>query len=136
MFTALAIAQRWLGHPLSAHALSNRGFASLSAFLWFVYIWLSRVQLVTDVDEAGISIRLRGLPRHDRIALTAIGKHSFVAVDPERDFGGIGFRSVPGGRAYVVRAGRGVRLELNGGGFAVIGSARPEELAATITSKP
>jgi hypothetical protein len=135
MITALAIAQRRLGHPIGPHALSNREFVSLAVFLWFVYMWLSYVQLVTDVDATAISIRLRGLLRHHRISLSKIRSASVVAFNPERDFGGYGIRAVPGGRAYVAQAIRGARLELEGGGFVVIGSTRPEELLAAVKSK-
>jgi hypothetical protein len=135
LMTALAAAQLWLGHPIGTHALSNRGFVSVSAFLWFVYVWLSRVQLVTDVDEAAVSIRLRGLSRHHRIPLGRINSASVVAFNPERDFGGYGIRAVPGGRAYIARATGGARFELDGGGFVVVGSACPRELVAAVTPK-
>jgi hypothetical protein len=132
LVTALAIAQRWRGQPLGAHTLSNAEFASLGLFLWLVYVWLSRVQLATDVDDTAISIRLRGLPRHHRIPLNAVRAASVVTFDADRDFGGIGFRAVQGGRAYVTQGTGGVRLELDRGGFAVIGSARPAELLAAV----
>jgi hypothetical protein len=135
MFTALAVAQRVLGHPIGTHALSDRGFASVSVFLWLVYVWLSRVQMVTDVDTTAVSIRLRGLSRHHRIPRVAITRASEVAFDAERDFGGYGIRSIPGGRAYVAQASRGARLELEGGGFVVIGSTHPEALIAAIALK-
>jgi hypothetical protein len=135
MLTALAIAQLRLGHPIGPHAPSNAGFIILSAFLWLVYVWLSRVQLVTDVDANAVSIRLRGLSRHHRIPLTSIKSASTVTFDPMRDFGGVGVRSVPGGRAYVAQTTRGARLELVGSRFVVIGSARPEELIAAVTLK-
>src|SRR5579862_5612929 len=94
LMTAFAAEQLWLGHPISTHALSNRGFVSVSVFLWFVFVWLCRVKLVTDVDETSVSIRLRGLLRHHRIPLGRINAASVVAFNPERDFGGYGIRAV------------------------------------------
>jgi hypothetical protein len=136
MFTALAVAQRWLGHPIGPHALSDRGFASVSIALWLVYVWLSRVQLVTDVDATSVSVRMRGLSRHHRISLSTIRSASVVTFDSDRDFGGQGFRTIKGGRAYVATSTRGVNIKLDGGGFVVIGSARPEELAAAVAPTP
>jgi hypothetical protein len=134
LLTALAIAQRWAGHPLGPHPLSDRRLAATSIFLWLVYIWLSRVQLVTDIDDEAVTVRLSGLGRRHQIPLASITSASVVAFNAETDFGGRGFRAVPVGRAYVARSGRGVRLELQGGGFAVIGSACHEQLLAAVQS--
>ena len=102
----------------------------LAVLLWGVYVWLSRVRLVTDVDETGVSIRLRGLSSHHRIPLDTINARSIVTFDPDKDFGGYGIRTVDGGRgrAYMAKATRGVRLEFEGGRFAVIASGRPGPL--------
>lgn len=135
LFTALAIAQRWVGHPLGQHALSDRGLASLSILLWLVYVWLSRVELIIEVNETAITVRMGGLARRHRIPLTAVRSASIVVVDADRDFGGMGFRTVNGGRAYIARSAKAVRLELNGGGFAIIGSTRPDELAEAVQPK-
>jgi hypothetical protein len=134
LMTGLATAQRWVGHPIGPHPMSDRGLASLAVFLWLVYVWLSRVQIVTDVGDSNVSIRLRGLGRRHEISMTAIRSASVVSFDADADFGGYGFRDVPSGRAYVGQTKRGVRLELASGEFAVIGSARPEELRAAILS--
>jgi hypothetical protein len=134
LITSLATAQWWFGHPIGPHALSERSLASTAALLWIVYVLLLRVRLVTDVSGSAISIRLRGLGRRHEIPVTAILSASVIAFDPDTDFGGYGFREVPSGRAYVADAARGVRLELENGGFAVIGSTRPEELRRSILS--
>src|SRR5580693_6703108 len=134
LLTGLATAQRWIGHPIGPHPLSDRRLGATAMFLWLVYIWLSRVQLVTDLDEAAVTIRLSGLGRRHRIPLASITSASVVAFNAETDFGGYGFRPVPLGRAYVAQSGRGVRLELQGGAFAVIGSVRHEQLLAAVRS--
>ncbi len=135
LVTAIAVAQRVHGAPFGAHALSNPELASLAILLWLVYVWLARVRLVTEVGEDAVSVRLRGLFQHHRLPLAAVVSAEPVACSPERDFGGYGFRAVKGGRAYVARASGGVRLELEGGRFAVIGSARPDDLAAAIRAQ-
>jgi hypothetical protein len=132
LLTALAAAQLWVGHRLGSRSLSNGGLIFLSMLLWFVYVRLTRVKLVTDVDRLAVSIRLRGLSRHHRIPIAKIKTGSVVRFNPNRDFGGYGIRSVPGGQAYVAEGDRGARLELEGGGFAVVGSRSPEQLLAAI----
>ncbi len=104
----------------------------LAVLLWAIYVWLSRVRLVTDVDDAAVSVRLRGLSRQHRIPRAKIKKVSIITFDPNKDFGGYGIRPVNGGQAYVGVARRGVRAELAGGGFAVIGSSKPDALIAAL----
>jgi hypothetical protein len=130
--TALAAGQLRLGHPLSPRLPSTAALMSMAVLLWGVYVWLSRVRLVTDVDPTGVSIRMRGLSRHHRIPLDKVAAASIVTFDTARDFGGYGIRSVKGGRAFVGTTTRGVRLELPGGTFAVIGSRLPEQLLAAL----
>ena len=105
---------------------------TLAVLLWAVYVWLSRVRLVTDVDDGAISMRLRGLSRKHRIPRAKIEKVSIVTFDANKDFGGYGIRPIRGGQAYVGLTGRGVRAELAGGGFAVIGSSKPDALIAVL----
>jgi hypothetical protein len=133
--TALAAGQLKLGHPLSLHLPSTPALMSMAVLLWAVYVWLSRVRLVTDVDRTGVSIRMRGLSRHHRIPLEKVESASLVSFDSQRDFGGWGIRSVHGGRAYLGSTSRGVRLELAGGSFAIIGSRQPEQLLAVLTAE-
>jgi len=105
---------------------------SLAVLLWAVYVWLSRVRLITDIDGASVSVRMRGLPRHARIPLANIAAVRVVCFDSQKDFGGYGFRAVKGGRAFIGTTSRGVRLDLVGGAFAIIGSALPEDLVAAL----
>jgi len=130
--TALAAGQLRLGHPLFSHAPSTAGLMALAVLLWAVYVWLSRVRLVTDVDDAAITMRLRGLSREHRIPRSKIRSVSLLSFNPDKDFGGYGIRSVKGGQAYVGLTGRGVRAELDGGGFAVIGSSKADALFAAL----
>jgi len=129
---AVSVWQVGLGHRWGLHAASNGDLITLAAFIWLVYAWLLRVRLVTEVRRGEISIRLRGLGRHDRVAAATINTASVVLFDPVRDFGGYGIRGTRGGRAYVAGRTPGVRLDLLKGGFLVIGSRRPEELLTAI----
>jgi hypothetical protein len=128
----VTIWQVGLGYRWRQHGPSNGDLVTMTVFIWLVYVYLLRVRLVTDVQPGTISIQLRGLWRHDRIAAATIKTASVVDVDPVRDFGGYGIRAVRGGKAYLAGRTPGVRLDLRRGGFVVIGSVRPEELLAAI----
>ena len=133
--TALAAGQLRLGHPLFTHAPSTGGLMTLAVLLWAVYVWLSRVRLVTDVDERSVSLRLRGLSRHHAIPRARIVRASAVTFDPDREFGGYGIRNLAGGRAYVGVNRQGIRVELDDKSFVVIGSGVPDRILAAIAGE-
>jgi hypothetical protein len=129
---AVTIWQVGLGHRWREHGPSSGDLVTMTVFIWLVYVYLLRVRLVTDVQPGAISIQLRGLWRHDRIAAVTIKTASVIDFDPVQDFGGYGIRAVRGGKAYIAGRTPGVRLDLLKGGFVVIGSVRPEELLTAI----
>jgi hypothetical protein len=129
---AVTVWQVGFGHRWGPHAASNGDLITATVFTWLVYVRLLRVRLVTDVQPGEISIRLRGLWRHDRIAAATIKAASVVVFDPVLDFGGYGIRATRGGRAYLASRTPGVRLDLVKGGFVVIGSEHPDELLKAI----
>src|SRR5579872_5363746 len=132
MVSALAILQYALGHPLGTRSPSTGQLASLAMFLWLVYVWLTRIRLVTDVGDDHLAVRLKGLSRHHRVALAKVRSAAVVEFDPMKDFGGYGIRTLDHGRAYVAGGRHGVRLELEGSGFVIVGSNRPGDLLASI----
>jgi hypothetical protein len=129
---AVTVWQVGFGHRWGSHAASSADLITATVFTWLVYVRLLRVRLITDVQPGEISIRLRGLWRHDRIAAATIKAASVVVFDPVLDFGGYGMRATRGGRAYLAARTPGVRLDLVKGGFVVIGTGRPDELLAAI----
>ena len=124
-----------LGHPWGKQPHVERP-ASIgwTIFLWLVYLRLVTVRLVTDVRSGELAVAMRGLWRERRIPLNEIKSAKAVTYDPARDYGGYGIRTTRRGTAYIAGGNRGVRLELAKGGTVLIGSARPEELAAAIHS--
>jgi len=125
----LLIWQVLLGHPWGKHPMSNGDVISWTVFLWLIYFRLITVRLVTEVRQGELIIRMRGLWRLRRVPLDRIQSVETITHDIAPDYGGYGFRSIRGGKAYVASGGRGVRVTLAGGEKLVVGSQRPDELA-------
>ena len=51
---------------------------------------------------------------------------------PLREFGGWGYRVGPGGKAFNMQGNMGLQLEMMGGEKLLIGTRKPEELAAWV----
>lgn len=130
--TALAVWQVALGHVWGRYPMSNGGLIFLTVLLWIVYRWLTHVRLITTVEPGAITVRLTGLWRQDRIDLSGVTAAAPVTFNAVTDFGGYGWRTFKGGRAYLAGDTAGVRLQLRSGGAITIGTERPEELAKAI----
>ncbi len=91
------------------------------------------LRLITEVRNDGVIVRF--VPLHRRphsYACADIVGFELVTYRPLRDYGGWGIRCGPGGQAYNVSGDRGVELTLAGRKKLLIGSQRPEELAAAL----
>jgi hypothetical protein len=89
------------------------------------------LELHVTVADAGVRIRM--LPFANRtIDPAQIARWEARTYRPIREYGGWGVRFGPRGRAYNVSGDRGVELTLASGKRVLIGSQRPEELAAAI----
>ena len=131
----LLVWQVILGHPWGTKPMSNAGLIGWTVFLWLVYLRLATVRLVTNVGPRELSVAMRGLWRDRHIALNDIRSAKIVTYNAVLDYGGYGIRTTRRGKAYIAGGNRGVRLELAKGGAVLIGSARPEELAAAIANR-
>jgi hypothetical protein len=125
----LLIWQVLLGHPWGKHPMSNGEVIGWTVFLWLLYFRLITVRLVTEVRQGELIVKMRGLWRLRRVPLDRILSVETITHDIARDYGGYGFRSIRGGKAYVAHGGRGVRLMLAAGEKLVVGSQQPDELA-------
>ena len=114
--------------------MSNARVIGWTLFLWMVYLRLITVRLVTEVRDGTLVVAMRGLWRKRRIPLADIQSVETITFDPERDYGGYGIRSTRQEKAYIASGNRGVRLKLAQGSAVVLGSQRPSELAAVLTS--
>ena len=101
-------------------------------FLWLIYLRLITVRLITEVRKGELVVALRGLWRSRRIPLERIQSVETITHDVARDYGGYGIRSTREGKAYVAGGARGVRVTLAKGEKVVVGSQRPDELAAAL----
>lgn len=128
----LLIWQVVLGHTWGKHPMSNGDVIGWTIFLWLVYFRLITVRLVTEVRQRELVIALRGLWRLRRVPLGRIRAVETITHDIARDYGGFGIRSTREGKAYVAGGGRGVRVTLDEGEKLVVGSQRPDELAAAV----
>jgi hypothetical protein len=128
----LLIWQVVLGHSWGKHPMSNGDVIGWTVFLWLIYLRLITVRLVTEVRQGLLMIRLRGLWRMRRVALDSIRSVETIKHDVTRDYGGYGFRSTRDGKAYIAGGSQGVRLTLADGEKLVLGSERPDELAAAL----
>ena len=143
VFVGLAAGVQWflllwylaLGRSFGDERPSNLAivlpWALLGVFLPGL-IW--RLELVTEVSAEGISIAFHPFSQRD-IAGGGIVACRVVRYRPIREFGGWGARWAAGGRRAYSTGGRaGVEVDLRGGGQVVLGSRRPEELEAAITT--
>ena len=129
----LLIWQVVLGHSWGKHPMSNADVIGWTVFLWLIYLRLITVRLVTEVRKGELIVRMRGLWRLRRVPLDRIQLVETITHDIARDYGGYGIRSTREGKAYVAAGGRGVRVTLTEGEKLVVGSERPDELAAALS---
>ena len=131
----LLIWQVLLGHSWGKQPMSNANVIGWTLFLWLIYLRLITVRLVTDVRNNELVIAMRGLWRSRRVPLDSIQSVDVVAHDPAHDYGGYGIRSTGEGKAYVAGGTRGVRVTLASGERLIVGSQRPDELVAALSTK-
>ena len=99
---------------------------AVSGFVW-------SLRLVSEVRDDGLYIRFAPLHRSFRhVPWTAIESVEATKYRPLRDYGGWGIRWRPGAIAYNVRGSRGVFLSRPDDRDLLVGSQRPDELAAAI----
>jgi len=103
-------------------------------FMVLMVLVLNLLSMRTEVTSEGVRVRFGYfVPLYVRtIRLEDIDTVEAVTYRPIADYGGWGIRGLPGRIALNARGDRGVLLTLLRGGTVLIGSQRPEELAASI----
>lgn len=114
--------------------MSNANVIGWTVFLWLIYFRLIAVRLVTEVRRGELMVAMHGLWRSRHVPLDHIQSVETITHDIARDYGGYGIRSTREGKAYVAGGDRGVRVTLDKGEKLVVGSERPDELAAALSS--
>ena len=104
------------------------GFALPTVFV------LGVLRMTTEVAPTGIDVWFGWIPTYRRkIDLASIRAVEAITYQPFADYGGWGIRfGRDGEKALNARGDRGVRLIMIDGSKLMIGSQRPEELAASI----
>jgi hypothetical protein len=90
------------------------------------------MKLSVRLDDHGLHVRFFPLVKRD-IPLEEIARWETRTYRPLLEYGGWGIRCGWKGMAYNVSGNRGVQLEFSNGKRLLIGSKRPEELAAAIS---
>jgi hypothetical protein len=106
--------------------------AAVAVLVWgLVCLFLYTLRLSVRVDRHYLHVRFFPLLRRD-LPLEDIAHWQACTYRPVLDYGGWGIRYSWKGTAYNVSGNRGVQLELVNGKRLLLGSRRPEELAAAI----
>lgn len=93
----------------------------------------AQATLITQVRQDGLYVRW--YPLHfsfQKIPLEDVERVTPTTCRPARDYPGWGIRYGRSGKAYNIHGDRGVKLEYPNGRHVLIGSQKPEELAAAI----
>lgn len=128
-----------LSEPFGNNPMSDIGLLVFSYFLFLFLaglIWLF-LEMKLTVFVAGTILVIKFFPFVNRkIPIQDIFQYKAVTYNPIREYGGWGIRfSIKGrGMAYNVSGNRGVDIKLKNGKRLLIGSQKPEELAAAIES--
>lgn len=97
-------------------------------------VW--RLRLETVVDDRALTVRFPPFPAR-RVERDAVLAARVVAVRALAQWGGYGYRrKLSGDVAFLVRGTQAVEVSAGAGRTLVIGSQRPEQLAAALTSRP
>jgi hypothetical protein len=98
-----------------------------------MFLVLFVLHMTTEVTPTVVRVWFGWVPVYRRVLPTSeLCRVEIVTFHPFADYAW-GIRSGRDGeRALIARGNRGVRIELTGGSFLVIGSQRPEELAIAL----
>lgn len=123
------------GEPFDRSLLVSSAVVALGCLAFAVLaipqiLFLSRVQMRTSVDRAGISLTTITGPRW--IPLGHIRSARVTRYRPIRDYGGWGTRHSRHGQALTSYGNQGVLLKLHDGARVLIGSQRPSALLSAL----
>jgi hypothetical protein len=132
LYVQLVLGRPWGNKPMSDTALLATAIATF--VLWVALLALfAAMHLRTEVRADGLYICF--FPFHlsfRRLPLADITGIEAVTYRPLREYGGWGLRFGRQGKAYNISGNRGVKLTYNTDRHVLIGSQKPDELAAAI----
>lgn len=110
------------------------GLGLVLGLLFLMIVIVILLHMTTEVTPSSLRVWFGWVPTYRRLVpIDTIRSVDVVTYRPIADFGFWGIRSGRDGeRALIARGNRGVRLELTDGSRLLIGSQKPELLAAAI----
>ena len=131
LMAASTLVAAWAGRTTNAGPWAVLAALALPVAIW---AWLWSMTLITEVRPDGLYVRFRMLWPEQVIPYDRIVKAEAKRYRPILEYGGWGVRGVAPVRAFNVSGNRGVLLSLTGGQSLMIGSQRPDQLAAALQS--
>jgi len=136
VYTLIGLGEALTGTALARGRISSLDFSLglLIGLVLLMIVFIFVLHMTTAATHANVFVSFGWIPYYRRSVLIGdIRCVDVVTYRPISDFGFWGIRSGRDGeRALTARGNRGVRLELSDGSKLLIGSQRPELLAAAI----
>lgn len=123
-----------LGQPLGDNHGSNEGLLSVTGLMFLITIFYISHRLDTIIKKDGIYVRF--FPFHFKskyYAWDTLTKAFIREYAPIKEYGGWGLRLRPNGTAYNLSGNKGLQLEFKDAKNVLIGTNKPEELAAVLS---
>jgi hypothetical protein len=135
VFSVYSLVQQLvLGKPVGNNPASDAGLVILTVIFGLGFpVFFYLMKLTTEVRGDGLYFRY--FPLHlsfRKIPWPQVKNYGVKDYRPIRDYGGWGIKRGPKGKAYNVSGSRGVHLELSDGRRLLIGSQKPEAMAAAM----
>lgn len=125
---ASALAAAWASQSTQAGPAATAAVVALPVAVW---AWLMSMTLTVEVRPEGLYIRFKLLWPERMIPYSQIVNVEAKRYRPILEYGGWGVRGIPV-KAFNVSGNRGVLLTLANGRTLMIGSQRPDQLAAAL----
>ena len=133
MVQQLVLHQPWGNKPMSDTALAINGSLVILLSVFLLYFFYA-MKLMVEVRDDGLHCSFVPFIRR-KIRFEDLRRCEVRTYNPLAEYGGWGIRYGRNGKAYNVSGNRGVQLELSSGERLLLGSQRPEELAAAIRAR-
>ncbi len=105
--------------------------AAIPLVMAVTMILLATIELRTVITDEGLEVKFWPFGRR-RIFKSEIKRAHVRKYSPLKEYGGWGYRVGPRGKAFNMQGNMGLQLEMKDGDKLLIGTRKPEELAAWI----
>jgi len=129
LMAASTLVAAWAGQTVQSGPAATLSAVALPVAIW---VWLLSMTLITEVRPEGLYVRFKMLWPERIIPYYQIVKAEAKTYRPILEYGGWGVRGIAPVKAFNVSSNRGVLLSLTDGQYLMIGSQRPDQLAAAL----